>query len=86
MKNKGFTLAEMLGVITILAILGLLIFPVVENSLRDGKEDLKKVQLSNIESAAKAWVAENLFSAPEAEGESMLLTLYQLKQSGKIKI
>ncbi len=84
MKKKGFTLAEMLGVITILAILGLLIFPAVEKSLKDGKEDLYRVQISNIEQGAIAWVSENVFSAPEQSGETMLLTLYQLKQSGKI--
>ena len=34
MSKKGFTLAEMLGVITILAILGLLIFPAVDKSIK----------------------------------------------------
>ena len=84
MKKNVFTLAEMLGVITILAILGLLIFPAVEKSLKDGKEDLYKVQINNIEQAARFWAADNIFSAPETQNESMLLTLYQLKQAGKI--
>ena len=83
--KKGFTLAEMLGVITILAILGLLIFPAVDRSLKEGKEDLRKVQISNIEAGTRAWLADNIFAAPETAGETMLLTLYQLKQSGHVK-
>ena len=84
MKNRGFTLAEMLGVITILAILGLLIFPAVDKSLKEGKEDLYKVQIDNILQGAKEWVAENVLIAPDKNGESKILTLYQLRQAGKI--
>ena len=84
MKNKGFTLAEMLGVITILAILGLLIFPIVDKSIKDGKKDLYNVQIGNIEQGAKDWVSDNIFIAPSTNGEKMKLTLYQLKQAGKV--
>ena len=84
MNRKAFTLAEMLGVITILAILGLLIFPVVDKSLKEGKEDLYNVQISNIEQSAKEWVSDNVFIAPESDGEWMLISLYQLKQSSKL--
>ena len=84
MKKKGFTLAEMLGVITILAVLGLLVFPAVEKSLKDGKEDLHRVQINNIENAALTWTSDNAFKSPDKPGETMLLTLYQLKQAGKI--
>lgn len=82
--KKGFTLAEMLGVIAILAILGLLVFPVVDRSLKEGKEEIYKVQISNIESGAIEWVADNIFKAPESDNEEMLLSLYQLKKSGKV--
>ena len=84
MKNKGFTLAEMLGVITILAILGLLIFPVVDKSIKEGKNDLYNVQIGNIEQGAKDWVSDNIFTAPSTNGEKMKLTLYQLKEAGKV--
>ena len=84
MNKKGFTLAEMLGVITILAILGLLIFPAVDKSIKEGKKDLYRVQVSNIEQAAKEWVSDNIFIAPSKDGESMILTIYQLKEAGKL--
>ena len=84
MNRKGFTLAEMLGVITILAILGLLVFPAVDKSIKEGRKDLYNVQISNIEQGAKEWVSDNLFKAPDKDGESMVLTLYQLKQAGKV--
>ena len=84
MNRKGFTLAEMLGVITILAILGLLVFPAVDKSIKEGRKDLYSVQISNIEQGAKEWISDNLFKAPDRDGESMILTLYQLKQAGKI--
>ena len=82
--KKGFTLAEMLGVIAILAILGLLVFPIVDKSLKEGKDEIYKVQISNIESGAIEWVADNIFKAPESADEEMLLSLYQLKKSGKV--
>ncbi len=83
-NNKGFTLAEILGVITILGLLGLIVFPAVDKAIKEGKEDLYKVQVSNIEAGAIAWVAENVFSAPSKEGEMITLTLRQLKQAGKV--
>ena len=82
--KKGFTLAEMLGVIAILAILGLLVFPIVDKSIKEGKDEIYKVQISNIESGAIEWVADNIFKSPESADEEMLLSLYQLKKSGKV--
>ena len=82
--KKGFTLAEMLGVIAILAILGLLVFPIVDKSIKEGKDEIYKVQISNIESGAIEWVADNIFKSPESDNEEMLLSLYQLKKSGKV--
>lgn len=83
-NNKGFTLAEILGVITILALLGIVVFPAVEKSLKESKQSLYDIQISNIESGARTWIAENVFSIPDKEGESITLTLSQLKQDGKV--
>lgn len=84
MNKKAFTLAEMLGVISILAILGLIVFPVVDKALKDGKDELYKVQVSNIEQGAIQWASDNIFIAPVDNDEYMYLTLYQLKQAGKV--
>ena len=40
MKNKGFTLAELLGVITILAIIALITTVTITNSMKNSKEKL----------------------------------------------
>jgi len=85
MKNKkGFTLAELLGVLTVLGIIGIIVFPAVDKALKQGKEDLYNIQISNIKTGAMAWVSENPFIAPENEGDVITLTLGQLKQTGKV--
>ena len=84
MNKKGFTLAEVLGVITILAILGLLVFPVIDKTIKDAKEDGYKIQVKSIETSAKNWITGNAFNMLDRTGEDMLVTLYQLKQEGAV--
>lgn len=83
-NNKGFTLAEILGVITILALLGIIVFPAVEKSLKESKDSLYNIQISNIESGTRAWISSNISNVPDKEGEKITLTLSQLKQSGNV--
>ena len=83
MKNKGFTLVELLSVIIILVAVSLLVIPAITKSLKDADESLYETQINNIKTGLKNWAGENVFSLPE-EGDKITLTLGELKQSGFI--
>lgn len=80
--KKGFTLVELLGVITILAVLGLMIVPSIQKNIREGKETAYNTQISKIKSAASDWVLKNSDSLPEKNGEMVTITLGDLKRGG----
>ena len=84
MKSRGFTLVELLAVITILALLGLLIVPVISNVLSDNKTKLYNVQINNIEEGAKSYVSEHIFSIDIPIGTSKGITLGKLKNFGYV--
>ncbi len=58
-EKKGFTLIELMGVISILAILAIIAIPIVEKNVKKGKEDADKIQIQNIKLAAENWVSDN---------------------------
>ena len=64
MKSKGFTLVELLAVISILSLLSLITSMVVSNSLREAKKDLTETQVKSIKLAAQAWGADNINKLP----------------------
>lgn len=83
MKQKAFTLIELLGVIVILGLLALIIYPVVNNVIQNNKGKLYNENISRIEKVAYNWSLENdnLLS----KDEDYTLTLAQLKQGGYLK-
>ena len=58
--KKGFTLVELLAVITLLAVIGLIAIPVVNRTINSSKEKAYSAQVEEIENAAKSWAAEHL--------------------------
>jgi type IV pilus assembly protein PilA len=83
MNNKGFTLMEILGVITLLALISLVIIIATNKSLKDSKETLYKAQLEEIKSAAEMWKTDNITSIPETNETT--ITLQTLQDNGYIK-
>lgn len=83
MKDKGFTLVELLAVVIILALLALLTSTSVTKIVKNSKKELSDTQIKLIESAAKTWGADNLNILPPA-GECSYLTLRDLKEYGLI--
>lgn len=79
--KKGFTLAELLGVIIILALISLIAIPAITDSLSTHKKNLCETQVNYMIAAAKNWGADHLLQLPE-EGESMTITLSELIQQG----
>ncbi|MDD3453431.1 MAG: type II secretion system protein [Bacilli bacterium] len=65
MKNKGFTLAELIGVLVILALISMIAVPAISSSIKQYKSKVCEVQLENITEAGKSWAANNLEQLPE---------------------
>lgn len=79
MRKNGFTLVELLAVIIIMGLLATMIFPMIDTSLSNSKENAFDVVKSNIISAAKDWSAMNVSKLPES-GDSINVKLSELKQ------
>ena len=84
MKKNGFTLIELIGVIIILGIVLLIVNPIVKNITTSNKEQLYKVQISNIRSGLQNWAIDNSGLLPEREGEILTVTLGKLKAGGYV--
>ena len=84
MKQKGFSLVELLGVIVILGILATIIYPIVNKKINASKEDLYTSQIDLIETGARNWGAEHLGELPTYEGESVRITLLELQNEGYV--
>lgn len=85
MKDKGFTLVELLGVVTILAMLGLIITPVTVNIIKENKEKLYDTQIRNIKQGASNFVSENVFILNIGVNEQLGIRLGKLKELGYIE-
>lgn len=83
MNKKGFTLAELLGVITILGLLALLIVPAIDKTIKESNETLYQAQLGTIIEGAKEWSADHVSELP-VSGGSITITLLELKSGGYI--
>lgn len=86
MKKHGFTLIELIGVITILGILVLIVSPIVRGVTENSKETLFEAQIESIKDGLKNWSIANAQSLPQEEGASITITLGQLKTDGFIDI
>ncbi len=83
MNKKGFTLAELLGVITILGLLALLIIPAVDKAIKESNKTLYQAQLNTIIEGAKEWSADHISELP-VSGGSITVTLEDLKLGGYV--
>lgn len=65
MKKNGFTFIEILGVITLLALISVIILLVVDKRLKDSKQTLSEIQVENIKSAASMWRTDHIDLIPD---------------------
>ena len=59
MKNKGFTLVELLAVIAILAVLAMVAYSVIANNIEVARKETFKVSVNNVLEAAKEYATVN---------------------------
>ena len=81
MFKKGFTLVELIGVVIILALISLLAFPTILNSIRNTKSQLSAVSKEILYSAASSYVSNNLNDFPKKNGNTFCVTLESLVQN-----
>ncbi len=86
MRNKGFTLAELLGVIAILGIIALITVPAINRSLSQGREDLYLTQIEQIEKGAQDYYTEHTDELPEEIGDTACKTIDELQTSGYLPL
>lgn len=84
-KKNGFTLAELLGVIVILAIIVLIAFPPIVNEIRKMKGQLSEATLKLIYSSAEIYVDNNQNTYPIYDGNNYCIALQTLVNSGELK-
>lgn len=83
MKKRGFTLVEMLGVMTILAVIFALLYPNIMHMLDKSKAEDYEEYRSNIQLAAEAYVtSNNLDSNLVNVGDKVSVTYSDLLNSG----
>lgn len=84
--KKGFTLVELLAVITILGILLVIAVPQVTSLINDSKEQSYKKQIEFIENSAKNYMSNNSLELPDMiEGSKKCISISTLKTSGYLK-
>ena len=81
MFKKGFTLVELIGVVIILALISLLAFPTILNSIRNTKSQLSAVSKEILYSAASSYVSNNLNDLNKKNGNTFCVTLESLVQN-----
>jgi len=87
MKNKkAFTLVEMLGIIAILAVVLLVTFPILNNSLKAMKENENKNLMTNLKISAEAYIESNINNYPELDKSgSVTITIKDLYDANMLK-
>ena len=83
--KKGFTLAELLGIIVILAVIALIAFPIIASSIRNSRIDSYEANKKIIVEAAKNWAVENSDKLPSVgSNNTTSVTIPDLINSGYI--
>lgn len=81
MKNKGFTLIEVLGVIVILSMLVVIGVRSITNIVKKSKIELSELQIESIKASAKALANDNILYLPSSN-KCKYITLDDLYEYG----
>ena len=84
MKEKGFTLIELIGVIVLLAIIILITYPSIVNIIKKSNNKIDSATSALIISGAKNMVDENKNSYPLTNGNIYCVTIKSLINKGYV--
>lgn len=79
--KKGFTLAELIGVLVILALIGMIAIPSVTDSIKQNKKKICNISFNNIIEEAKSWSSNNIDKLPSS-GEQVEIAFSDLVKYG----
>lgn len=86
MKNsKGFTLVELIAVITVLAIVALITVPAVNNAIKKSQEKALKAQEEVIVESAKKYALENIEILPKFDLGEKIIYVRDLVSGGYLE-
>lgn len=77
-ENKGFTLAEVIGVVMLVGILCLISFPSIITQIQNKEKDLDQATKQIIYGAVELYVDTHSNEYPKVEGKSYCISLQQL--------
>lgn len=86
MKNKGFTLVELLAILVILGLLATIITPVVQKTLTANKEKVYEIMVDQIKDYTKDYLAKNTSVLPDEEDVASVVKFIDLKRAGLLQI
>ncbi len=84
MKNRGYTLLELLGVIIILALLTTLVFPSIINSIKKSSDKIDSATMELISNAADLYIDNNLNDFIKNNGNKYEIKLQDLLDSSNL--
>ncbi|MDD3392936.1 MAG: type II secretion system protein, partial [Bacilli bacterium] len=82
--KKGFTMIELLGVITILALLAILAFPPILEQIRKATGSISEATMVLIETATESYMDRNENDYPIYSGNVFCISLQTLVDSGEL--
>lgn len=87
MNRKGFTLIELIAVITILGIIAIITVPIMYNSIKNAKEKMYEEQKLRIVDVAKKYALENesVIRTDLEENYTQVITLTELKNNNYLE-
>lgn len=83
--KKGFTLAELLGVIVLLAVIALFSIPPIIRNIQTGKAEVSKSTMMIISNSAKLYLKEDENKYRLTKGDTYCIALQELVNSGYLK-
>jgi len=83
-KKNGFTLIELMAVVTILVVLSLIIVPIVDKNVKKSKEKMYDVQIDNMRIAGQIYYSDNILLKP-IEGDYSFVKLAFLIENNYIE-
>lgn len=84
MKNRGYTLLELLGVIVILALLTTLVFPSILNSIKESSDDADKLSMNLIDNAVDLYIENHANDFKKRNGSRFIIEMNELIEDGNL--